>query len=115
MVETTKQGAEQGHHQGAEQGKDGETFANFHCSLISVSGKDSEQSRSFQEITKDRTNLPHFHADGAAEIASCFREVTTKVVMLKDTHMEVAVTHFGDPSRHPEESSSVTSFRFSIA
>ena len=74
------------------QGKDGKTFANFHCSLISVGGKDSEQSRSFQEITKDRTNLHHFHADGAAEIASCFREVTTKVMMLKETHMEVAVT-----------------------
>ena len=69
--------------------KDGKTFANFHCSLISVGRKDSEQSMNFMEITKGKTNLHHFHADGAKEIASCFREVTTKVMMLKETHVEL--------------------------
>ena len=73
-------------------GKDGKTFANFHCSLISVGSEDSEQSRSFQEIVKDRTNLHHFHADSAKEIAKCFQEVTTKVMMLKETHVELELT-----------------------
>jgi len=72
-------------------GKDAKNFANFHCSLISVGSKDSEQSRNFQEITKDNSNLHHFHADGAKEIASCFGEVTTMVMMLKETHVELEV------------------------
>jgi hypothetical protein len=40
--------------------KDGKTFANFHCSLISVGSKDSEQSMNFMEITKGKTNLHHW-------------------------------------------------------
>ena len=75
-----------------EHDKDGKTFAHFHCSLISVGIKESVQYKEFEDITKDKSNLHHFHADGAAEIASCFKEVTTKVMMLKETHVEVTIT-----------------------
>ena len=75
-----------------ENGEEGKTFAHFHCSLISVGSKESVLTTAFEEITKDKTNLHHFHADGAAEIASCFREMTTKVMMWKETHVEVTVT-----------------------
>ena len=74
-----------------KHGMDGKTFANFHASLISVGSKQSAQSKAFAEIVKGRSNLHHFHADGAAEIASCFGEVTRKIMMLKETHVEVEV------------------------
>ena len=70
---------------------DGKTFANFHASLISVGSKQSTQSKAFAEIVKDKPNLHHFHADGASEIASCFNEVKRKIMMLKETHVEVEV------------------------
>jgi hypothetical protein len=75
-----------------ENGEEGKTFAHFHCSLISVGIKESVQSTAFEDITKGKTNLHHFHAYGAAEIASCFREMTTKVMMWKETHVEVTVS-----------------------
>ena len=71
--------------------KDGRTFSNFHATLISVGSKHSTQFKTFAEIVKGKSHLHHLHADGAAEIANCFREVKHKILMLKETHVEVEV------------------------
>eukprot|EP01036_Dinobryon_divergens_P035040 gene35040-45361_t len=71
--------------------KDGRTFSNFHATLISVGSNHSTQFKTFAEIVKGKSHLHHLHADGAAEIANCFREVKHKILMLKETHVEVEV------------------------
>lgn len=71
-------------------GKPGPTFANFHCSLISVGRPGDAHVQRFASMT-DRPHLHHYTAGNAAEIKTCFREVQERILMIRRTQKVVSM------------------------
>jgi len=70
--------------------KPGQTFANFHCSLISVGRPEDVHVQRFASMA-NRPNLHHYTANSAADISSCFRKVQEKIVMIRRKHNVVSM------------------------
>lgn len=64
----------------------GGIFSNFHCSLISVGSEVCQHVLEFNEIVEGKTNMHHFRASEAKDIATCFEAVSRKMQVVVETY-----------------------------